>query len=133
METVEYSEAVFDKAPFAGLIGEGFFDFIIEHAPRKVMNRVVSASHHYTCASKLVGIDEEIGAVRLIAGEDELIVAIFEWLKLNEDKYPDQKDFVKKFKNHVVKLSFYPVLSQFNFAIGDMLQKGFSLNASKRS
>jgi hypothetical protein len=64
----------------------------------------------------------------LIAGEEELVVAIFEWLKLNEDRFPEHKDFVRKFKNHVVKLSFYPVLSQFRFIIADMLRDGLTID-----
>ena len=61
-----------------------------------------------------------MGAIRLIAAEEELVVAIFEWLKLNEDHFPEHKDFIRKFKNHVVKLAFYPTLAQFRFILSDM-------------
>lgn len=54
-----------------------------------------------------------MGALRLIAAEEELVVAIFEWLKLNASKMPEHDDFIKKYKNHRTKLSFHPVLSQF--------------------
>jgi len=42
-----------------------------------------------------------MGAIRLNAAEEELVVAIFEWLKLKEEQFPENKDFVRKFKNHV--------------------------------
>ncbi|MBK8211422.1 MAG: hypothetical protein IPK78_17205 [Rhodospirillales bacterium] len=50
-------------------------------APRKIASRVGKALDHYTKAHRLVGVDEEMGAIRCIAAEEELVVAIFEWLK----------------------------------------------------
>jgi len=61
-----------------------------------------------------------LGAIRLIAAEEELVVAILEWLKLKSDKFPEHTDFVRRLKNHQVKLAFYPVLSQFRFILADM-------------
>lgn len=116
-----------DMAGFEALVGEDILKFLLDGAPRKVHSRIISAARHYELASKLHGIDEEMGAIRLIAGEEELVVAIFEWLKLNEDHYPEHKHFVRKFKNHLVKLTFYPVLMQFSWIVGDMLTHGFSL------
>ncbi|MBY3343651.1 hypothetical protein [Rhizobium laguerreae] len=86
------------------------------------------ALEHYMRAGKLEGIDEEMGAIRLIAAEEELVVAIFEWLKLNADSFHEHRDFVSKFKNHVVKLAFYPVLLQFRFILGGMLEHGVTMD-----
>nr|WP_281721350.1 hypothetical protein [Nitrosomonas nitrosa] len=117
-----------DISPFSDIAGEDVVSFIFEHAPRKVTMRVAKALEHYTRAGKLVDIDEEMGALRLIAAEEELVVAIFECLKLKEDHFPEHKDFVRKFKNHIVKLAFYPTLAQFRFILGDMLERGFTLD-----
>jgi hypothetical protein len=125
-ETIEYKPTELDPKPFADIAGEDVVSFIFEHAPQKVTTRVARALDHYTKASALVGVDEEMGAIRLIAAEEELVVAIFEWLKLKEDQFPENKDFVRKFKNHVVKLAFYPVLAQFRFILSDMLKNGFA-------
>lgn len=119
-ETTTLETTAFDE-----LVGEDIIEFLFAHAPTKVISRVVRALTHYNQASRLVGVDEEMGAIRLIAAEEELVVAIFEWLKLNDDKFPEYKDFVRKFKNHVVKLSVYPVVAQFRFILGNML-KSFS-------
>jgi hypothetical protein len=123
-----YEMEKIDPKPFADLIGEDCIAFVFEHAPQKVTTRVARALDHYSRAPLLTGIDEEMGAIRLIAGEEELVVAIFEWLKLNEEQFPEHRDFVRKFKNHVVKLSFYPVLSQIRFILQDMLERGFTLD-----
>lgn len=114
-----------ETTAFDELLGEEIIEFLFAHAPTKVSSRLAGALTHYNRATRLIGIDEEMGAIRLIAAEEELVVAIFEWLKLNDDKYPEHKDFVRKFKNHVVKLSVYPVIAQFRFILGDML-KSFS-------
>lgn len=118
---------VLDLTPFNELAGADVVALIIEKAPSKVRWRVLKALDHYTRAMRLDGVDEEMGAIRLIAAEEELVVAIFEWLKLNEKDYPEHRDFVRKFKNHQVKLSFYPVLSQFRFVLSHLLTEGFSI------
>ncbi|MFA6965165.1 hypothetical protein [Bosea sp. (in: a-proteobacteria)] len=117
-----------DTAVFSALVGDDIINFIFEYAPRKVATRVAKAIEHRIGAEKLAGIDEEMGVIRLIAGEEELVVAIFEWLKLNDKIFPEHKDFVGKFKNHIVKLAFYPVLRQFRFVIGGMLTDGVTLD-----
>lgn len=69
-----------------------------------------------------------MGAIRLIAGEEELVVAIFEWLKLQSDHFPEHADFVKQFRRHPVKLSLHPVLLQFRWVLEDLLRSGFTLD-----
>lgn len=113
--------------PFNELIGEDFCTLLLDIAPTKVRSRILKALNHYNKAGKLKGIDDEMGAIRLIAGEEELVVAIFEWIKLNENDYPEHRDFVRKFKNHTVKLSFYPVLAQIRLLMGDMLTEGIEM------
>jgi len=81
---------------------------------------------HFVKAQKLRGADDEMGVIRCIAAEEELVVAIFEWLKLNSDRLPSHGDFIGKYKNHRVKLAFYPVLSQFRFVLGDMIAHGIT-------
>jgi hypothetical protein len=116
-----------DESLFSDLIGKQFLDYIFEKSPKKVATRVGKALDHFDKAIKLKGLDEEMGAIRLIAAEEELVVAIFEWLKLNADKLPKHDDFIKKYKNHYIKLAFVPVLSQFKFILGDFLAHGFGL------
>lgn len=122
-----------DCVPFAEITSAELMAFIDDNAPRKVLTRVLSAMNHYYRAKKLVELDEEMGAIRLIAAEEELVVAIFEILKLKSEYVPEHRDFVRKFKNHQVKLAFYPTLSQFRYAVGDMLQHGFSLDGLEDS
>jgi hypothetical protein len=116
-----------ETKPFAHLVGEEVVNFLCEHLPTKVRTRFGRALDHYARAGALVGVDEEMGMIRLVAAEEELVVGIFELLKIKQDQFPEHKDFVRKFKNHIVKLSFYPVLQQFKFAIGYMLKEGFVL------
>ena len=119
---------VISTAPFADLVGQEIIDLVLQIAPTKVSSRVGKALDHYTKALRLVGVDDEMGAIRCIAAEEELVVAIFEWLKLNSDKVPEHKDFIGKYKNHRVKLAFYPVLSQLRFAIGAMPESGITFD-----
>jgi hypothetical protein len=116
-----------NQTMFADLIGQEFLDYIFETAPRKVGSRVRKSLDHFCKGASLEGIDDEMGAIRLIAAEEELVVAIFEWLKLNADKMPEHADFVRKYKNHNVKLAFHPVLSQFWNALGYMFSDGLTL------
>jgi hypothetical protein len=114
--------------PFAELVGREVIELIVEVAPRKVGSRVGKALDHYRKALRLQGIDDEMGALRLIAAEEEIVVAIFEWLKLSAAAMPEHGDFIGRSKNHRVKLAFYPVLSQFRFVLGDMLNQGITLD-----
>lgn len=108
------------------LVGEEIIDLLFQKAPRKVASRIGKAIDHYNKALLLIGVDDEMGAIRLIAAEEELVVAIFEWLKLKSEHFPEHRDFVRRFKNHQVKLAFYPTLSQFRFILADMAE-GFVL------
>lgn len=103
-------ETNFTPEYFNSLVGQDVIDMIIEKAPTKVKWRVIKAADHIHKAHKIKDIDMEMFSIRLIAAEEELVVAIFEWLKLNTDKMPEHKDLVGKFKNHQVKLMFSPVL-----------------------
>ena len=115
-------------APFAELVGRDVVELIFKVAPRKVGTRVGKALDHYAKALRLSGVDDEMGAIRLIAAEEELVVAIFEWLKLNAAAMPEHSDFIGRSKNHRVKLAFYPVLSQFRFVLADMVTHGITLD-----
>ena len=109
-----------DLSAISDLVGTDLINLLFEKAPRKVASRIGKAIDHYNKALLLCGVDDEMGTIRLIAAEEELVVAIFEWLKLRADQFPEHRDFVRRFKNHQVKLSFYPVLSQFRFILADM-------------
>jgi hypothetical protein len=117
-----------DSAPFDALVGKELCAFIFDRVPPSICARLGKALEHLTKAEKLRGVDEEMGAIRLIAGEEELVVAIFEWLKLQADHFPEHADFVKQFKRHPVKQSFYPVLSEFRPVIEGLLGSGFTLD-----
>jgi hypothetical protein len=111
-----------DVNAISEVVGKDLIDLLFQKAPTKVASRIGKAIDHYNKALRLVDVDDEMGAIRLIAAEEELVVAIFEWLKLKSDKFPEHTDFVRRFKNHQVKLAFYPVLSQFRFILADMAE-----------
>jgi hypothetical protein len=115
-----------DPEPFNALVGKDIFELIIDRAPTKVRTRVAKSLEHYTKAARLVGVDDEMGAIRLIAAEEELVVAIFEWLKLNAEHMPQHKDFIGMYKNHVVKLAFHPVLTQLGWILAELLEHGIT-------
>ncbi|HHK9169713.1 TPA: hypothetical protein ACQZE4_004051 [Escherichia coli] len=107
---METDEDCFELEYFNSLVGENLVDMILTKAPTKVKWRVIKAADHVRKAHRIKDIDMEMFSIRLIAAEEELVVAVFEWLKLNTDKMPEHKDLVGKFKNHQVKLMFTPVL-----------------------
>lgn len=111
---------------FSNLVGKDVYSFIKQKAPTKVWWRIVKAMDHTEKAKTLDNVDDEMGAIRLIAAEEELVVAIFEWLKLNESKMPEHRDLVRAYKNHQVKLMFYPVLSVMHYVIRPMIQVGLA-------
>lgn len=118
------SQTALDIEPFTALVGAEIVELIFQKAPKKVATRITKSLEHYTRAARLLGIDEEMGAIRLIAAEEELVVAIFEWIKLNAQHLPEHGDFIGKYKNHRVKLAFYPVLSQLGIVLSGMLSNG---------
>lgn len=122
------SQTIFDTAPFDALVGAEIVELIFKKAPTKVVTRIGKSLDHYTRAARLQGIDEEMAVIRLIAAEEELVVAIFEWIKLNAQHLPEHGDFIGRYKNHRVKLAFYPVLSQLGFVLGGMLSNGVSVD-----
>jgi hypothetical protein len=65
-----------DVTLFEDLVGEEVIRFILAHAPRKVAARFEKALDHFNKAVKLDGLDDEMGAIRLIAAEEELVAAI---------------------------------------------------------
>jgi hypothetical protein len=118
---------ILDTESFDQLVGAEIVNLIFEEAPTKVRTRVGKSLEHYIKAMRLAGVDEEMGAIRLIAAEEELVVAIFELLKINSAHLPEHEDFVKKFRDHQVKLFFYPVLSQLRFVLEDFQGGGIAL------
>jgi hypothetical protein len=117
-----------DTGLFADLVGKEIFDLLFEAMPRAVLTRVSKALDHFNKVVGLKGVDDEMSMIRLIAAEEELVVAIFEWLKLNADKLPQHMDFVKRYKSHKVKLAFYPVLSQFRSILAGWFEGGMVLD-----
>lgn len=124
---VKTSSIILDTESFDRLVGADIVQLIFEEAPTKVKTRVGKSLDHYIKAMRLTGIDEEMGAIRLIAAEEELVVAIFELLKINSAHLPEHEDFVKKFRDHQVKLFFYPVLSQLRYVLEDLHGGGIAL------
>ncbi|SFU80810.1 hypothetical protein [Pseudomonas sp. OV546] len=124
---MEHVERSISTDYFVELIGEELLSFIEKKAPTKVWSRILKAMDHAEKARLLDNIDNEMGAIRLIAAEEELVVAIFEWLKLNESKMPEHRDLVRSYKNHQAKLMFYPVLSLMYHTVSPMIQGGLAL------
>lgn len=118
----------FDFNEFADIVGIEVVDLIVSHAPTKVISRVAKSNDHFRKAEFLEGIDEEMGSIRLIAAEEELVVAIFEWFKLNAKHFPEHNDFIGKKKNHLVKLAFAPVLQQLSHELKTMLAHGITFD-----
>jgi hypothetical protein len=118
-------QVAIDTGELERLVGEDVVVAILTAAPLKVQTRVAKAAHHLQKAFRLQGFDDEMGAIRLIAAEEELVVAIFEWLKLNADHFPEHRDFVSK-NNHRIKLAFTPVLGQMATVFEDFLKFGLA-------
>ncbi|WP_443114465.1 hypothetical protein [Herbaspirillum seropedicae] len=112
--------------------GADLVDLILKKAPTKVASRVLKAADHINKALKLKGIDEEMGFIRLLAAEEEFVIAIFEQLKLNEKQLPEQRDFIKRFRDHQVKLSFPVVLAHFAHRLMDIYVHGVTLNDARK-
>lgn len=117
-----------DREPFHGLVGQDLFGFVYETSPPVVRTRLAKALDHFTRAQRLGGVDDEMGVIRLIAGEEELVVALFEWLKLQSEHFPEHRDFVKQFKKHPVKQSLPPVLAHFRRVIVDLISSPVTID-----
>lgn len=100
------------------LVIDSLDSFIIQYAPTKVKNRYLKAQEHYNKALKLFSIDDEMSFIRLVAAEEELVVAVFEILKI---KSFEEIGFVKKFKNHLVKISLAPILILIRYKFEDIV------------
>lgn len=126
MQANELEQVSIDISELERLVGEDVMKTILTAAPLKVQTRAAKAAHHLQKAIRLEGFDDEMGAIRLIAAEEELVVAIFELLKLNSEHFPEHRDFVSKKKNHLVKLAFTPVLGQMATVFEDFLKSGLA-------
>lgn len=102
-------------------------DAIVNGAQTKILTRVGKAADHVQKANRLENVDEEMAVIRYIAAEEELVVAIFQWLILNGEHVGAHQDFLRKFKNHVVKLAFPLVLQQLGFVVTEFLEDGITL------
>jgi hypothetical protein len=119
-------QVTIDTSELERLVGKDVIAAILAAAPLKVQTRVAKAAQHLQKAIRLQSFDDEMGAIRLIAAEEELVVAIFEWLKLNSEHFPEYRDFVSKMKNHLVKLTFTPVLGQMATIFDNFLKDGLA-------
>lgn len=124
---IQVTEEISDDL-FQTLVGAEILTLIYSHAPQKVLSRVGNALQHFKKAHRLCEVDEEMAVVRLIAAEEELVVAIFEILKLHSDRLPEHGDFIHKFKNHQVKLALSPVLAELKAPLVEMLKDGISFD-----
>ncbi|MGB0575904.1 MAG: hypothetical protein ACPGPC_07070 [Alphaproteobacteria bacterium] len=91
-----------------------------------MLTRFASAKEHFIKGQKLAGIGDEMGVVRFIAAEEELVVGIFEVFKIRSDELPEHRDFVERYRDHLVKPSFYPVLYQMSSIVEKFLRNGIS-------
>ncbi|HCD6897439.1 MULTISPECIES: hypothetical protein [Enterobacteriaceae] len=130
-DAMEEDVESFELEYFNSLVGENLVDMILTKAPTKVKWRVIKAADHVRKAHRIKDIDMEMFSIRLIAAEEELVVAIFEWLKLNTDKMPEHRDLVGKFKNHQVKLMFTPVLMLMKSVLIESLGPNLNIHGLK--
>ncbi|HCD9515738.1 TPA: hypothetical protein NGI80_000187 [Legionella pneumophila] len=99
------------------LIPSDLNTLILGLAPTKVRNRYLKAMDHYKKSLKLIGLDDEMAFIRFVASEEEIVVAIFEQLKL---KKFSKINFTTRFKNHCIKISLAPVIDFFTYLLADM-------------
>lgn len=96
--------------------------FILKNASTKIKNRYIMATQHYEKAYLIKDLDPEMAIIRLIAAEEELVVAIFKILETLKHLGSQQLIFAKSSKNHQVKLAFSQVL----FVFKDILKNYFN-------
>lgn len=116
-----------DTTCFDDLVGEQFVVHVIKHADERVMYRLTRAADHYNKALKLFGVDDEMAAMRLIAAEEELVVAIIRHVKIKEAVFPDTGPILRRFDDHRVKQAFAPTLGRFWHAMEHQFRDGFSV------
>ncbi|TAL59410.1 MAG: hypothetical protein EPN84_11305 [Legionella sp.] len=105
------------KIKWGKLIPEDLNNFILSSAPTKVKSRYLKAREHYNKSIKLIGFDDEMAFIRLVASEEEIVVGIFEQLKI---KKFGRIRFTSNFKNHYVKIALAPVLDYLTYILEDM-------------
>ena len=69
-----------------------------------------------------------MSAIRLVAAEEELAVAVFDIIKRNEDSFIDCKHITKKFKNHFVKQLFSPTVHNIAIIVSTFLENGMRID-----
>lgn len=108
-------------------INQDVWEFVKSNATTSVMSRLESCYRHYTKALVIKDIDPEMSAIRLIAAEEELAVAVFDIIKRNKDSFVDCKHITKKFKNHFVKQLFSPTVHNISTIVSSFLENGLSI------
>lgn len=112
-------------------INSEVWSFVSRNAVTSVTSRIENCYRHYTKALIIKDIDPEMAAIRLIAAEEELAVAVFDIIKRNEDKFIDCKHITKKFKNHFVKLLFSPAVHSIANIVSSFLANGMSIEVAE--
>lgn len=116
-----------DTTRFDELVGEPFVVHVLKHADPRVMYRLARAADHYNKAVKLFGVDDEMAVIRLIAAEEELVVAIIRHVTLKADVFPDTGPILRRFDDHRVKQAFAPTLGRLWGALEHQFREGFSV------
>lgn len=123
-------EALFDESQkfWDERINQDVWGFVHNNATTSVRSRLESCYLHYTKALVIKDIDPEMSAIRLVAAEEELAVAVFDIIKRNEGNFIDCKHITKKFKNHFVKQLFSPVVHNIAIIISTFLENGVGID-----
>lgn len=116
-----------DTTHFDTLVGEQFVVHVLEHADERVRFRLTRAADHYNKALKLFGVDNEMAVIRLIAAEEELVVAIIRHVTLKADVFPDTGPILRRFDDHRVKQAFAPTLGRFWSAMQHQFSQGINV------
>lgn len=102
-------------------VNQEFLKFIYAKKITKIQSRLDSAQRHFQKADVIKSIDPEMAAIRLVAAEEELVVAVFEIIKLTPELAGSWEKITKKFKNHFVKLLFWPAAEHIKSIIENFL------------
>ncbi len=109
-------------------INQDIWDFVHKNATTSVRSRVENCYLHYTKALVIKSIDPEMSAIRLVAAEEELAVAVFDIIKRNEDSFIDCKHITQKFRNHFVKQLFSPTVHNIAIIVSAFLESGLRID-----